>query len=177
MKILKRILLVIVILIAILLVAALFISKEYSIEKEVTINKTKGEVFSYVKDFKNQDKYNIWVMKDPNARRSYRGTEGAVGYIASWDSDNSEVGKGEQEIKNIKEGERVDLQVRFEKPFKNTADVFMTTDAVAENVTKVKWGMAGRNSYPLNIMNLFIPGMLGKDMETSLNNLKSVLEK
>jgi len=33
--------------------------------------------------------------------------------------------------------------------------------------------------YPMNIMLLFmdIPGMLGKDLETSLTNLKSVLEK
>lgn len=53
----------------------------------------------------------------------------------------------------------------------------MSTDAVAETRTKVKWGMAGKNPYPVNLMNLFIPNMLGKDMQTSLNNLKGVLEK
>jgi hypothetical protein len=37
--------------------------------------------------------------------------------------------------------------------------------------------MNGRSPYPLNIMNLFIPGMLGKDMLASLTTLKSVLER
>ena len=49
MKILKKILLGIVILFTILFVAALFINKEYSVEREVTINKSKQEVFDYVK--------------------------------------------------------------------------------------------------------------------------------
>ena len=177
MKIIKKILLVIVILIALLLVVALFVNKEYSVEREVTINKPKEEVFTYVKNLKNQDKYNKWVMMDPNVRRDYRGTDGTVGFVATWDSDKSDVGKGEQEIKNITEGQRMDMEVRFEKPFKNTANVFMSTDAVAETQTKVKWGMEGKNPYPVNLMNLFIPGMLGKDMQTSLNNLKTVLEK
>jgi len=37
--------------------------------------------------------------------------------------------------------------------------------------------MHGRSPYPLNIMNLCIPGVLGKDLETGLNKLKAVLEK
>jgi len=168
---------VIVILIAILLVVALFVSKEYSVEREVTINKPKGEVFTYVKNLKNQDRYNKWVMMDPKVKRDYRGTDGTVGFVATWYSDDSDVGKGEQEIKNITEGQRMDMEVRFEKPFKNTANVYMSTDTVAETKTKVKWGMAGKNPYPVNLMNLFIPNMLGKDMQTSLNNLKGVLEK
>ena len=177
MKIVKKILLGIVILIAILLVIALFVSKEYSVEREVTINKPKQEVFDYVKILKNQDQYNIWVMKDPKVRRDYKGTDGTIGFITTWDSDNNEVGKGEQEIKNVNEGNKIESEVRFEKPMKNTANVYMTTDAVADNQTKVKWGMAGKNSYPINLMNLFIPDMLGKDMQNSLNNLKGVLEK
>ena len=176
MRIVKKILLGIVILIAVLLIAALFIPKEYSIEKEITINKSKQEVFDYVKILNNQDKYNIWVMKDPNVRRTSTGTDGTIGFVTAWDSDNSEVGKGEQEIRNVVEGRRIDLQVRFQKPMENTATVYMNTDAVADNETKLTWGMAGTNSYPMNLMNLFVPSMLGKDMQKSLNNLKTVLE-
>lgn len=177
MKVVKKILVVIVIIIAALLIIALFVDKEYSVEREVTVNKPKQEVFSYVKNLKNQNNYNVWVMKDPGVRRTYTGNDGTVGFIATWDSDNSDVGKGEQEIKNINEGQRLDMEVRFEKPFKNTANVFFTTDAVADGQTKVKWGMAGKNSYPMNLMNLFIPSMLGKDMQQSLNTLKFNLEK
>ncbi|MEO6330715.1 MAG: SRPBCC family protein [Ginsengibacter sp.] len=176
MKILKSILLVIVVLIAIVLIAALFVKKEYSVEREIIINKPNEDVFNYVKHLKNQDKYNKWVMMDPNVRRNYSGTDGTVGFVSTWDSDNKNVGKGEQEIKKINEGERIDLDVRFEKPFKNTANVYMTTEAISANQTKVKWGMQGKNSYPLNLMNLFVPGILGKDLQTSLTTLKMVLE-
>ncbi len=37
--------------------------------------------------------------------------------------------------------------------------------------------MNGKNNYPLNFMNLFMNNMLGKDLETSLTTLKSILEK
>ncbi len=85
-------------------------------------------------------------------------------------------GKGEQEIKNITEGERVDIEVRFEKPFEGIATTPIVTEAVSENQTKVKWGMNGKNKYPMNFMNLFIDNMLGKDLESSLATLKNNLE-
>ena len=116
-------------------------------------------------------------MMDPNVKREYKGTDGTVGFVTTWDSEKNDVGKGEQEIKNITEEQRIDLEVKFERPMKNTASVFMTTDAVANNQTKVKWGMAGRSPYPINLMNLFIPSVLGKDLQTSLENLKVLLEK
>lgn len=177
MNILLKILLVIIIIVVILLVVALFIKKDYAVEKEVTINKPKEEVFGYVKHLKNQDKYNKWVMMDPNVKRNYTGADGTVGFVSTWDSDNKDVGKGEQEIKKIDEGKRIDLEVRFEKPFKNTANVYMATEALSENQTRLKWVMEGKNSYPLNLMNLFVPGILGKDLQTSLATLKGVLEK
>ncbi len=177
MDIVLKILLIAVIIIAILLIAALFITKEYTVAREITLNKPKPNVFNYLKYLKNQDNYNKWVMMDPNVRRSFKGTDGTVGFVSTWDSDNKNVGKGEQEIKKIIEGERIDLEVRFEKPFKNTAAVYMTTEALGENQTRVKWGMKGKNPYPMNLMNLFIPNMLGKDLQISLRTLKSVLEK
>ncbi len=35
----------------------------------------------------------------------------------------------------------------------------------------------GKSSYPMNFMNLFMDGFLGKDLEASLSELKGVLEK
>ena len=37
--------------------------------------------------------------------------------------------------------------------------------------------MNGKSKYPLNLMNIFMDNMLGKDLETSLHNLKTILEK
>lgn len=175
MKIVKRILIGLLCLIGLLLLAALFVKKDYKVEREVVVNKPKGDVFAFLKYTRNQDSFNKWIMTDPLIQKSYKGTDGTVGFVYAWDS-KGQAGKGEQEIKNIQEGQRVDLTVHFMKPMDGNAAVWMTTDAVAANQTTVKWGMEGSNPYPLNIMNLFVPSVLGKDLQTSLNTLKTVLE-
>ncbi len=176
MNILIKILIGIGTLIAVLLIVALFVKKEYTIEREITINKPKAEVFNYVKHLKNQDNYSKWVMQDPGMKKEFRGTDGTVGFVYAWDSNKKNAGKGEQEIKSIKEGERVDVEVRFQKPFQGVATAPIITEGMPANQTKVKWAMNGNTKYPLNFMNLFMDNMLGKDLEASLNNLKTILE-
>ena len=177
MKVLITIFIVIVSIVAILLVVALFIKKDYAIQREIIINKPKQEVFSYIKTLKNQNSYNKWWMMDPNVQKDYRGIDGTEGFVAAWDSKKSGVGKGEQEIKKIKEGERIDCEIRFEKPFKAVANTSMTTDSIAPNQTKVTWVFAGRYDYPMNLMNLFVGKILGGDLQTSMENLKTAVEK
>jgi hypothetical protein len=55
--------------------------------------------------------------------------------------------------------------------------VILTTDEVSGSQTKVTWANASELKYPLNIMRSMIEKMLGKDMDTSLANLKNILEK
>ncbi len=179
MKILKKILIGLAILIALVLITALFVKNDYTIEREIVINKPKHEVFDYIKLLKNQAYYSKWVMQDPNVKREEKGTDGTVGYITSWDSDHKEVGKGEQEIKGIVDGERLDLALHFIKPFEGRATAYMITETVTENQTKVKWGFNGSMPYPFNIMRIImnIEKQLGGDLTLGLTNLKSVLEK
>ncbi len=179
MKIFKKILLIIVSLTAILLIIPLFTKNDYSVEREITVNKPKQVVFDYIKYLKNQDNFSKWAKMDPNMKKEYKGTDGTVGFVSAWDSDKDDVGKGEQEIKKITEGERVDFNLHFIKPFEGFADTYMTTAGAGENQTKVKWGFSSKMKYPLNIMLLCMnmEKMVGDDFQTGLNNLKSVLEK
>lgn len=179
MKILKKILVGIVAIVVLILLIALFVKKEYTVEREVSINKPKQEVFDYIKMLKNQDNFSVWAKRDPMMKKEYSGTDGTVGFKSAWDSDNEHVGKGEQTIAKINEGERVDFDLHFIKPFDGKATAYMITTAGAGNDTKVKWAFEGRMGYPMNFMLLFMnmDKMLGKDLETGLNNLKGVLEK
>jgi len=178
MKALKIILIVIGILIAIPLVTALFVEKDYAVSREITINQPKQIVFDYVKSLKNQDSFSKWANMDPNMRKTYTGTDGTVGFISAWDSSNKNVGKGEQEITKITEGERIDFEIRFIKPYESTEQAYMTTDSIAENQTKVTWGFSGHMKYPMNLMMLFMDfdKMIGDDFNTGLTNLKNKLE-
>ncbi|MEP7231965.1 MAG: hypothetical protein ABI691_17010 [Ginsengibacter sp.] len=104
--------------ILLLLIIASSLSNEYIIERSIIINKPKQEVFDYIKYLKNADQYNKWVMANPNVRKTYKGVDGTAGFTTGWDSDMKQVGKGEQEIIDIKEGERVDYEIRFENASK-----------------------------------------------------------
>ena len=177
MKVIKRMLIGIGCLIALLLIVALFVKKDYAIEREITIRKPKQEVFDYIKQLKNQDEYNKWVMTDPAMKKAFAGKDGTVGFVYTWDSNDNNVGKGEQEITGIIDERQVDMEIRFKKPFENTAHAYLITEDVAANGTRVKWGMKCRAPYPLNLMNLFVPDMLGDDIDMSLVTLKGLVEK
>lgn len=179
MKILKIILGSVGVLVTLVLIIALFVKKEYAVESEIVINKPKQEVFDYVKYLKNQDNFSKWIKMDPNVKKEYKGTDATVGFIAAWDSQDKNVGKGEQEITNIIEGNRIDYEIRFKKPFESTAPSYIITDSLSENQTKVKWGFKGKMPYPLNTMLLVMDMQkaIGNDLTIGLTNLKTLLEK
>jgi hypothetical protein len=173
------ILLVLVSIIVVLLIIALFTKKKYGIEREITINKSKKIVFDYIRLLKNQDNFSKWATMDPDMKKDYRGTDGTVGFVSSWDSESKQVGKGEQSIRKISEGESVDFDIHFIKPFDAKASARMVTESVSENQTRVKWSFESAMKYPMNLMLLTMnmEKMLGDDLSTGLRNLKGVMEK
>jgi uncharacterized membrane protein len=179
MKILKKLLIAVAIIIMIPLIAAVFVKKEYAVERAIDIDKPKQEVFDYIKYLKNQDNFSKWASMDPDMKKTYRGTDGMAGFVSAWESDNPDVGTGEQEIVKIVEGERIDYQLRFIEPFEASDPASMTTERLSDNQTRVVWAFNGRMDYPMNLMFLFMDmeKMIGDDLETGLANLKTILEK
>jgi len=115
-------------------------------------------------------------MRDPEMKKDFNGTDGTVGFCYAWDG-NKKAGKGEQEIKSIKDNERIEAEIRFEKPFKAVAHTVFDLEREGENQTRITWSMASRQKYPMNFMNPFMNSLLGKDLEISLENLKKILEE
>lgn len=158
---------------------AMFMPTDFAVEREITINRPKAEVFAYAKMLKNQNEWGPWFKKDPGMKQEFRGIDGEAGFIAAWNSEKDDVGQGEQEIKKIVEGERIETELRFTKPYESKSDAYMTMDAVGENQTKVKWGFTGSMPRPMNLM-LVVMDMdkaVGKDFDEGLGTLKAILEK
>lgn len=177
MKILKYIGIAIVALIALVLIVAAVAPKDFSIQRSVTVNKPKPEVFDYVKYLKHQNDFSYWAAQDPNMKKEFRGEDGTVGFVSAWEG-NKEVGKGEQEIKNIEDGRKVDYEVRFKEPFESTMASYMSTEDDGANATKVTWNISGKTPYPMNIMHLFMnmDKMLGDQLQYGLDHLKTNVE-
>jgi uncharacterized protein YndB with AHSA1/START domain len=177
MKIVKIVLISLVGLVALLVVAAVFMPKSYTIEKEVVISKPKVIVFQYLVYLQNQDDFSVWMKMDPKARKDSRGEDGTVGYVSTWDSDVENVGQGEQEITNIVDGERIDYELRFLKPYQSVAKSYITTTATENNETKVKWGFEGTTPFPMNLMLPFLKASLGGQLQQGLDELKKIMEE
>lgn len=165
--------------IAVLLLIGLFSKKDYSAGREIIINKPKAAVFDYLKLLKNQNKWSVWGSMDHDMRMSYSGTDGTKGFISAWESDDKNVGKGEQEILKIVDGERLDYEMRFLKPFKSTSWAYITITTISDKQTKVYWGFNGKMNFPSNLMLVFMnmEKMIGNDFENGLKKLKTILEK
>ena len=179
MKILQFVLIGIVVLVVLLLIVALFTKKKYGVVREVIIDKPKSEVFGYIKLLKNQDNFSVWAAKDPDMKKTFLGIDGTVGCVSAWESKMKDVGKGEQEIYKIVEGERIDYELRFIEPFASTSFAYILTEEISEKQTKVKWGFTGEMQYPMNLLLLTMnmEAMIGNDFQNGLNKLKAILEK
>jgi uncharacterized protein YndB with AHSA1/START domain len=152
-------------------------AKNMVIEKTVTINKDVTTVFNFLKQTKNQDLFSVWNMKDPKMHKTYSGTDGTNGFIYSWDSKDKNVGAGTQQIINIVENNRIEYVINFERPMKNTGNSIFSLNTSGDNSTTVSWSFISPTKFPFSLLAPLFKKMLGKQIETSLQNLKQLLEK
>lgn len=160
------------------LLLALFVKKNYAITRSIIIRQPKSLVFDYIKLLKNQDNYSKWATMDPNMNKTYRGTDGTVGFVSAWESPNRNVGKGEQELTNVVQGERIESELRFFRPFKSISHTAMTSEIVSEQETKVTWTLKGNIPYPFNLFTWFMnfEKTISNDFDFGLERLKDLLE-
>jgi hypothetical protein len=147
------------------------------IEKSVEIFKNPEFVFDYLRITKNQDYFSVWNMADPSMKKAYRGTDGTIGFVYSWDSTVKNVGAGEQEMTGIEEGKSIDYAIRFFRPMQNTGTSKFQISDTGNGNTTVEWIFDSPSKFPMSLFSPIFKKMLGKDIEKGLKNLKDILEK
>ena len=159
------------------LILAILAPKTYDVSRSMVIDSPRDKIFTVLRSLKQQDEWSPWAKRDPNMHKEYRGTDGEVGSVSYW-KGNKEVGEGEQEITKIVDGERVEGNLRFLKPWKSESDCYFVTEDAGSGKTKVTWGFSGKNKFPFSIMMLFMSmdKMVGKDFEEGLATLKTKME-
>ncbi len=159
-----------------LLVLSFVAPTEFNVERETVVVKPKAEVFAFLKPLKNQTEWS-WMKKDPEMKLTFIGKDGEVGSIMKWDS-KGEPGVGEQEIKKIVDGERIEYEMRFKTPWESTSKSWVTTEDEGDGKTKVRSGFSGTMPRPANLVLLFtdFEEVVGKDFDEGLANFKAVVE-
>jgi hypothetical protein len=177
MKVLKIIAIVILIIIAIPLIAALFVPKTYTVSVTETINQPKEKVYDYMRLLKNQKDYSVWVMQDSTMTPEIIGTDGTVGVTQKWNSANDNVGEGEQQITALTP-ERMDVDLRFKRPFEGEAKAANIFKSVSDNQTQVTMEFYSKESYPMNLPSYLFGRKYVEDASRqNLLNVKRILEK
>lgn len=179
---LETILLIIVALVIIVIVLGFLLPDKVHVERETVINAPREKVFALISDFEKWDEWSPWANLDPNAKYSFSGN--GVGQKMSWESEQRDVGKGTQEIVVLEPPEKVVTSLAFEGM--GVAHATFDLSSAGENATKIVWsldtnmreGIALYMKPMATYMGMFMmDGMLGKQYEEGLANLKRAAEK
>lgn len=174
MKALKFIGIAIAVVIVIVLVLSLVVPAAYHVERSIEIEAPQTFVYEQAIHFNNFQEWSPWSGMDSNMTTVYEGAFGKVGSKYTWEG-NDEVGSGSQEIITASP-EKVEIDLKFLKPFEANATTYYMFEPV-DNKVKVTWAMDGKNAWPMNVMNLFMKGAIGKDYQKGLDSLKVRCER
>lgn len=177
---LLKILAVFIGLVVLLCVVALFVKKDYTITREILINNSVNNVYDYVRYHKNQREFNQWLSFDPNTKIELRGSEdGTSGAIMHFESSHKKTGTGEWENTRLVPNERIELELRFLKPYQFTASGILYFIETKKGRTRLVWEYNSGMPWPKNITLLFMnmDKIIGKDIEATLEKIKINTEK
>lgn len=109
-------------------------------------------------------------------KRTHSGAASGVGAVYEW-SGNKQVGQGRMEITESTPPSKVTIKLDFVQPFEAHNFASFTLSGGGD-ATQVTWEMWGPNNFMLKVMSVFMSmdRMVGKDFESGLANLKSLME-
>jgi len=177
LKIIAIVIVVIAVLIAGVLIFAATKPDTFRIRRAASIKAPPEKVFPLINDFRNWGAWSPWEKKDPAMKRHLGSTASGKGAVYAWEG-TKDVGQGRMEIAESVPPSRVAITLDFVKPFQAHNMVEFTLEPTGD-ATNVTWAMQGHTPYVAKIIHLFLDmdGMVGKDFETGLANLKAAAEK
>jgi hypothetical protein len=142
--------------------------------RSLTIAASADAVRGLVTDFHKWIEWSPWEGLDADLERTYSGAESGVGARYAW--AGKKAGAGTMRITAVA-ADRVDVDLDFEKPMKASNKVVFRFEPEGSG-TRVTWTMSGTRNVLLAILGpLFFDGMIGKDFEKGLAQMKAIAER
>ncbi len=174
MSILKKLVFGLLGLIVLLAIVSLFLPSKFYVERSLVIAAPAESIYPLISKPANWPKWGVWNRRDPNMVITYAGPESGQGAKWAWKSKSE--GDGEMEFTAATSNREVTYLLKF-------ADFSMQPTGTlslspAGTGTKVTWSSAGDLGFnPINrYFGLAMDGMLGKDLDGGLSNLKTLVE-
>lgn len=93
------------------------------------------------------NEWSPWAKKDLNMVKKFSGIDDEVRAESYWNG-NRDFGKGEQEIKKIMDGKRIESEQGFLKPWKSISDCYLQVYDAGNNISRVVWVAPERINSP-----------------------------
>ncbi len=175
MKVVKWLLFAVLGLVVVLVAGGLVLSPKFTVSRSTLVAAPAEQLYALVANPRGWKAWSVWNRRDPAMQITYSGPESGAG--AAWAWKSSTEGDGKMTFTAAEPGKRVAFDLYF--PDFGTTSTGELTFAAEGSATRVTWTMNGdMGSNPLfRWMALFADGMVGKDFEAGLSNLKVVAEK
>lgn len=167
---------VIFMLVAALLATAATKPDIFVVRREMDITAPPEKIFPYINDLRLGRQWTPFE-KDPKMRRRYSGAIMGVGAIYEWIGD-ARAGAGRLEIIESTPVSEVVMRLLMFRPMKADNTVIFTLEPLGTQ-TRVGWEMTGPQPFFAKVINTVIncDRMVGRDFETGLVRLKTLVEK
>ena len=172
MKILKYILAGLFAIAGLLLIVSAFLPAKVNVLRSTTINAPGASVFEEVNNFKNWDKWSPWKAIDPEMEQTFSENSEGVGAWSSWISKE---GNGKQTIVESRANEFIRTQLEFEGWDSEDFSDFNFKDSAESTI--VSWSFeGGEMPFYFRLMGIMMTGMIEKEYDNGLANLKILCE-
>lgn len=175
MKLFKILFVLLVALAALLLGGGLLLSSKFTVSRSAQIQAPPEQVYALLADPRQWKLWSVWNQRDPMMHIEYSGPPSGTGAVWAWKSASE--GDGRMSFTAAEPGKRLGYDLYF-PDFGTTSSGELRLEP-AGGGTQITWvmnGDMGRN--PLfRWMALLADGMVGKDFEAGLANLKKLAEK
>ena len=175
MRLVKNGLIGLVLLIAVLAGGGFLLPAECHVERETVIDATPEEVFAFLIDHREFNRWSPWAERDPNTKYEYSGPTSGVGAKAAWSSEDPNVGSGASELVEVVPYEKVRMHLDFGDQGTATAYYTLTPK---DGGTHIVWAFDTNfgNNLIARYMGLMFDDWVGGEYEKGLANLKKLAE-
>jgi len=172
----KKVTLILLVLAAALLTVVATRPNTLHVDRKQVLAAPPAVVFALVNDFQKWAAWSPWEKLDPSMQKKYEGAPSGVGASYYW-LGNDKVGEGRMTILESVPGERIRIKLEFIKPWEGTNATTFTFAPRGEE-TEVTWAMDGPATFMTKLFSLVadMDGMIGKDFEKGLGQMKAVAE-
>jgi uncharacterized protein YndB with AHSA1/START domain len=176
MRLLKWALGLVLLLALVLVVGGYMLSPTFKVTRSITVAAPADKVYALLVDPRRWKEWSVWNQRDPSMQITYSGPDSGSGAAWAWKSKTE--GDGRMTFTAAEPGKRLGYDLYF-PDFGTTSGGELLLAPAAGGGTQVSWVMNGNmGSNPLfRWMALFADGMVGKDFDAGLANLKALAEK